>query len=540
MAPSMVLAFGGLAGLLALGVLIWNQRLRRQLRLRTAEVIELEARFRAAVARAEESRQRFEDLVDQSPAVFELFDTNGVLVQVNSAFEELWQLPRSDVVGKFNVFESQQVADLGLLPYFERAFAGERTKPPDVEFDASREEVAKGRSRKRWISSLLYPIKDHAGAVEQVVMIHEDITDRVAAERARSKSEDRLRLALEGTNTGIYEWYPETGEVYLSPTWFSMLGYEPDAFPHAYESWAELLHPEDRSQAERTLGDLLRQGTKTLDMEFRLRAKDGTYRWMHAQGAAVEWNDAGQIVRLVGIDSDITQQKEAEERLRAYQERLRALAGELTATEERERRRIATVLHDGAAQSLAFARMQLAAVSKVLTDPAAAAQLDELSTLLQQSLQQVREILLDLSSPALNELGLAAALSEWLGQQVGERHGLQTAFADASGDLPLTEDARSLLFRNARELMANAVKHAQARKVTLSMDRRADALRIRVQDDGSGFDPREPANRPDGHGAFGLFSIRERMADLGGSLEIVSRPGAGTEAILIAPLDRLT
>lgn len=534
------LAFGGLAGLLTLVVLIWNQRLRRQLRSRRAEVIELEARSRAAAMRAEESRQRFEDLVEQSPAVFELYDTNGVMVQVNSAFEKLWQLPRGNVIGKFNVFESQQAAELGLLPYFERTFAGERTRPPDVEFDASREEVAEGGARKRWVSNVLYPIRDQAGAVKQAVMIHEDITDRVAAERARSKSEDRLRLALEGTNTGLYEWYPETGEVYLSPTWFSMLGYAPDAFPHAYESWAELLHPEDRSQAERTLGDLLRQGTKIFDMEFRLRAEDGTYRWMYSQGAAVEWNAAGQGVRVVGIQSDITEQKQAEERLRAYQERLRALAGELTATEERERRRIATALHDGAAQSLAFARMQLAAVSKVLTDPAAVAELDEVSTLLKQSLQQVREILLDLSSPALNELGLAAALSEWLAQQVGERHGLQTAFEDASGDPRLTEDARALLYRNARELLTNAVKHAQARKITLSMDRRAGALRIRVQDDGDGFDPRELAKRPGGEGAFGLFSIRERMADLGGSLEIVSEPGAGTEATLITPLDRLT
>jgi signal transduction histidine kinase len=104
----------------------------------------------------------------------------------------------------------------------------------------------------------------------------------------------------------------------------------------------------------------------------------------------------------------------------------------------------------------------------------------------------------------------------------------------------LTEDARALLFRNARELLTNAVKHAKARKVTLSMDSRAGALRIRVQDDGNGFDPRELANRPGGEGAFGVFSIRERMADLDGSLEIVSSPGAGTEATLIAPLDRLT
>ena len=117
------LAFGGvgiLGGLLALVVLIWNRRLRRQLRSRRAEAIELEARSRVALASAQESRQRFEDLVEQSPAVFEIYDTNGVLVQVNSAFEELWQLQRSDVVGKFNVFESQQVTDLGLRPHFDQ------------------------------------------------------------------------------------------------------------------------------------------------------------------------------------------------------------------------------------------------------------------------------------------------------------------------------------------------------------------------------------------------------------------------------------
>ncbi len=147
--------------------------------------------------------------------------------------------------------------------------------------------------------------------------------------------------------------------------------------------------------------------------------------------------------------------------------------------------------------------------------------------------------MLDLTSPALNELGLAAALSGWLKQQVGERHGLQTVFDESSGDLPLAEDTRAILFRNARELLTNAVKHAAAQKVTVTMVSSSGALRIRIQDDGIGFDPRAASRRPGGPRTFGLFSVHERMADMGGSLEIVSKPGEGTTATLIAPLDRL-
>lgn len=479
--------------------------------------------------------------VDTVKTHLKIYDRNGLLVHVNSAFERLWLIPREDVVvGRFNVFESAQVKELGLLPYLERAYAGERVEIPDMEFDASREEVAKGRSRKRWISTLVYPIRDAAGQVKQMAMIHEDITERVSAEQAKSRSEDRLRLALEATNTVLYEWYPKTEEAYMSPTWFTLLGYESDVFPHAYQSWAALLHPEDRPQAEQTLSDFLQERSQRFGMEYRLRGKDGAYRWIHAQGAAVEWNEDGDITRVVGIHSDITGRRESDEKLSAYQHRLRALAAELTATEERERRRIATELHDGVAQSLAFARMQLAAVSRTVHEPTATAQLDELSMLLKESLQQVREALLDLTSPALNELGLAAALSEWLAQQVGERHGLQTAFEDDAGNVPLNEDARALLFRNARELLMNVLKHAQSRKVTVAMTCRGDALRIRVQDDGDGFDPLTLTQRPGKPGAFGLFSIRERIADVGGSLKIVSKPGAGTTATLIAPLDRLS
>jgi signal transduction histidine kinase len=124
-----------------------------------------------------------------------------------------------------------------------------------------------------------------------------------------------------------------------------------------------------------------------------------------------------------------------------------------------------------------------------------------------------------------------------LEEDVGQRHGFTTTFADACGEVPLTEDVRSVLYRNARELLTNVIKHAAANTVSVRMETAGNELRITVEDDGVGFDPEAPAPTSDREGGFGLFSIRERMADLGGSLQIVSAPGKGCRATLIAPLD---
>jgi signal transduction histidine kinase len=210
---------------------------------------------------------------------------------------------------------------------------------------------------------------------------------------------------------------------------------------------------------------------------------------------------------------------------------------ELTITEEQERRRIAAELHDNAAQSLAFARMQLVSAEKDVAGTPAAEKLSDLSQLLKDSLHQIREVLLDLSSPALHEIGLAAALSEWLEEQAGRRHSLQTAFVDETDSPSLTHDTRAMLYRNVRELLTNVIKHADAKKVAVRMESSENELRIIVEDDGRGFDPEVVSQRPSGEGAFGLFSIRERMFDMGGSLEIISAPEKGCKAVLCVPLE---
>jgi signal transduction histidine kinase len=166
-----------------------------------------------------------------------------------------------------------------------------------------------------------------------------------------------------------------------------------------------------------------------------------------------------------------------------------------------------------------------------------AAILDEVSGSLRIAIQDTRNIISDLSSPVISELGLSAALSEWLKVRIGERFGLETEFIDDGEPKPLGEDTRAILFRSVRELLTNVVKHANASRVSVSLQRRDSVIRIIVEDDGTGMaDGRHP-EKDSSEGGFGLFSIKERMSDLGGSLKLESHPGRGVRVTLTAPLE---
>jgi signal transduction histidine kinase len=147
--------------------------------------------------------------------------------------------------------------------------------------------------------------------------------------------------------------------------------------------------------------------------------------------------------------------------------------------------------------------------------------------------------MLELSSPAMHARGLSSAISEWLGGQIANRHNLKTEFIDNITDnrrKSLDPNVQTILFRNVRELVVNVVKHARANKVSVRIEDRIASIRIIVEDDGIGFEASAVTQAGSKTGGFGLFSIEELMANLGGNLKIVSEPGKGCTAILSAPM----
>jgi signal transduction histidine kinase len=182
--------------------------------------------------------------------------------------------------------------------------------------------------------------------------------------------------------------------------------------------------------------------------------------------------------------------------------------------------------------------MQLASARKSAAESALAEKLDDISDTLLEALEDTQQLMLELSSPAMNESGLSAAISEWLELQIGSRHSIKTEFIDNIPDdleKKLDANVRTIIFRNVRELLYNVVKHARANKISVRLEDRNTIMRIIVEDDGMGFEPHAVTEAGSKISGFGLFSIEELMADLGGSLRIVSEPGKGCTAILSVP-----
>ena len=260
---------------------------------------------------------------------------------------------------------------------------------------------------------------------------------------------------------------------------------------------------------------------------------------IHKDGDLVLWKE-NYIYRLpsgeiVDVYDDITERKLAERKLLTYQEKLQSLASELSLVEERERRSIATDLHDQIGQTLSVIKMRCFELGQDLKDPYLIQQVNEIKELVKQTIWDTRSLTFELSPPVLYELGLVAAI-DWLAEQFQLKHNLKCSVEADKKPKPLSQDIEIVLFRSVRELLVNIVKHARAKRVKITIRVNKKNLRIRVADDGIGFSPETKGAKNYRDQQFGLFNITERLRHLGGSLEVDSLRGKGTMVTLAAPL----
>ncbi|MBW1978138.1 MAG: PAS domain S-box protein [Deltaproteobacteria bacterium] len=235
------------------------------------------------------------------------------------------------------------------------------------------------------------------------------------------------------------------------------------------------------------------------------------------------------------LTQELKKRKQAMNELITYQERLRSLASELTLTEERERQRIATYLHDNVGHALAMAKMKLDNVLKSLTSLDAMTSLGEVEEMIKSAIEEVRSLTFELSPPVLHELGFVEAV-DWLAEQFHKVNGIACRVTCDELPKPLEEDISIFLFHSVRELMVNVAKHSKAWEARITIERDNGNIRIMVEDNGIGFPVSNLDSYLQENGGFGLFSIRERFESIGGSMKIESEPGNGCSVTLVAPL----
>jgi signal transduction histidine kinase len=242
-------------------------------------------------------------------------------------------------------------------------------------------------------------------------------------------------------------------------------------------------------------------------------------------------NEQGQVQYLVLNLQDVTQQQRAMDELehRAFQ--LQKLTLELSQAEDRERRRMAEVLHDGLQQQLAAAKFHLGLLSsRAKSDTTMQEIAVQLDSMLRDAIEQSRTLSHELSPAVLYQSDLGETF-EWLARQVQTKHGL-TVHTEVHGLVDSeSESIKAFLYRTGQEILFNTVKHAKVQEVRLRLQRKRDRLWLTIADQGDGFDPGALGLSA----GFGLLSIRERVGLLGGRMRIRSAPGKGSTFLIAVP-----
>jgi signal transduction histidine kinase len=290
--------------------------------------------------------------------------------------------------------------------------------------------------------------------------------------------------------------------------------------------------PEKHAQIRKSIGEKVFKTGKAIHFEDERNDQifaSSIYPVFDAKGE--------KVINIAVFASNITDRKMDEIKIDQYQQRLKALTNELIISEEKQRREIANDLHDHVGQILASSRLQIAAIKETMGIKDILKKLNHISSGLHDAIGSTRNVIFELSPPQLNEMGLAAALSDWMHKELTQ-YDIKYEFTGDTSKLPVNNEVRYLLFRCIRELLLNVIKHAGATKVIVSFEKKNNIISISVHDNGSGYNYNPDLLRMKDTG-FGLLSIYERIENIDGELLIDTAPGKGTNATLRLPIKKM-
>ena len=479
----------------------------------------------AAEERIRESEERFSRFMAYLPGLAFIKDREGRYIYVNRATGIETDLVAESRLGKtdFDLFEPQTA----------REFAKNDQRVHDTGGPVEVEEYVPGPDGFRLCVVQKFPItiRGESGYMGGITM---DITELREAQEALKKSEERYRTVADFT----YDWElwvdPSGALIYVSPSCERITGYTAEEFKNWDGLMEKITHPDDRDLYRQHDRQSSKDKTNSLHCSFRIRTRSGEERWISHWCVPV-FNQAGEFLGRRASNRDVTERRKVEEELGVYHERLRSMTAQLTLIEERERRQIATDLHDGIGQSLALSQIKAEQIRAAATDPEQARAMDMVISLIEKVIRDVRTLTFEISPQTLYEIGLPAALEE-LAEQYQEEYGIRIGFWDDGRPRPLGNDARAAVYRAVREIMINAIKHAGAEAMEVILKEVGGRLQIQVVDNGEGFDPAAADEVAQKNKSFGLFSMRERLGFLGGEIHIDSKPGRGTKVTISVPL----
>jgi len=517
---------------------------------------DLTERRLAEARRADEARRmsesRFQRLVENSPLSTQLFWPDGRTREVNRAFERLFGI-RLDQLTDYNILRDPELVRLGVMPLVERAFAGEAVVIDPIPYLPDRGEYA---GQIRWVGAHVYPVMDDAGRVEEVVLVHFDVTERKTAEAAVIESEARFRHLAETIPQLAWAAQPDGHIFWYNRRWYEYTGTTPEQMEGW--GWQQVHDPAVLPAVLERWRTSIATG-QPFDMEFPLRGADRAFRPFLTRVAPLR-DEAGQVVQWFGTNTDVTEQR------RAAEERERLLAGERAARAESERQSrmkdefLATLSHElrtplnailgwsqilragggGAAHDADDVRQGLEVIERN-----ARAQTKIIEDLLDMSRIIAGKVRLDVQRVPLAP-AIEAAVETVRPAAVAKGVRLQVVLDPHAG--PVSADPARLqqVFWN---LLSNSVKHTgRGGRVQVLLERVNSHLEVSVIDDGEGVSPeflphvfdrfrQADSSAARRHGGLGLgLSIVKQLVELHGGTVRAKSPGVGKGATFTVTL----
>lgn len=348
------------------------------------------------------------------------------------------------------------------------------------------------------------------------------------AKHVPAATDARFRALVENSLDGIALLRRDATAFYTTPSVTRILGYPPEEFLD--RSVLDFIHREDVERWQRLFARAVEQPGAPIAAEIRCRHRDGS--WKFVEVVAVNRFDDPAVGALVANYRDVTARREVEDELRGSRERLRKLSSRLSTVAEEERARIAREVHDEFGQKLTGLQMGISRLRAGLPRDAAIQQsAGSLLALIDDLFRTVRAIATSLRPAVLDQLGLPSAI-QWQAREFERLTGIECHVVTRL-EQPRLDFARSTaLFRGLQEALTNVARHARATRVQAQLRTEAGNLLLEISDNGQGTTEKE-LTRPD---SLGLLGMRERIEEVGGTVQITSAPGKGTRLRLRVPL----
>ncbi len=482
------------------------------------------------------TRSKIEPLAfEHTTTAIALLDARRRILAANRALCELVGFPRRDVLNR-------SLAQL-------LGVSGGRDTESWPQITAGRLPVqfewllrsSPGR-QQTWVLVDIQPLPLQGGNTARSVVTFHDITERRRATERLAQMQARVDMAFVVGHAALWEWNLDTDEILIDDSMKAWLGYEPDEV-RLRTDWLAGLHPDDVERLLALEASVLADDTGTdangntpiPEVECRFIAHNGEIVWLLLRGTMLRTAD-GAPHRVVGTATDITRHRRTEEALRESEARYQSLTGRLLQAQDEERRRIAQELHGVTLQNLSALAMDLTRLEQLLGSGEQTMKhlLEESQALVAAAVNEVRTLSYVLHPPLLDEAGLLSGI-KWYIKGFSARSGIDVKLRAPSRIKHLPPDLETAIYRVMQECLTNIHRHSGSSSARISLRKTATDVVLRVSDRGRGMEDAESGPDAIASVGVGIAGMRQRLRQLGGTLDIRSTR-QGTTVVASVPI----